>query len=68
LGSHTHTATPTTNLCTKPLLDVESASQTTYAQFDLSALPSGSTSANMGKATLKLYVNAVTTAGSFNAC
>jgi hypothetical protein len=64
--AYTNTATPTTNLGTKPLLDVESASQTTYIQFDLSSIPSGYTSASIAKATLKLYVNAVTTAGSFN--
>ena len=64
--AYTNTATPTTNLGTKPLLDVESGSQTTYIQFDLSASPSGYTSASIAKATLKLYVNAVTTAGSFN--
>jgi hypothetical protein len=63
--SYTNTATPTTNFGAKTLLDVES-SQTTYIQFDLSAIPAGYTSANITKATLKLYVNAVTTAGSFN--
>ncbi|HEY6337263.1 MAG TPA: DNRLRE domain-containing protein, partial [Candidatus Sulfotelmatobacter sp.] len=64
--AYTNTATPTLNLGTKPLLDVESASQTAYIQFDLSSVPSGYTSANVAKATLKLYVNAVTAAGSFN--
>src|SRR5271169_2983388 len=64
--AYTNTATPTTNLGTKPLLDVESASQTTYIQFDLSSIPAGYTGASIAKATLKLYVNAVTTAGSFN--
>jgi hypothetical protein len=64
--AYTNTATPTTNYGAKTLLDVESASQTTYIQFDLSSLPSGYTSANITKATLKLYVNSVTTAGSLN--
>src|SRR5579863_6806734 len=64
--AYTNTATPTVNLGTKPLLVVESASQTTYIQFDLSSIPSGYTGASIAKATLKLYVNAVTTAGSFN--
>jgi hypothetical protein len=64
--AYTNTATPTTNLGTKPFLDVESASQTSYIQFDLSSIPSGYTSASIAKATLRLYVNAVTTAGSFN--
>jgi len=64
--AYTNTATPTTNLGTKPVLDVESGSQTTYIQFDLSSIPAGYTSASIAKATLKLYVNTVTTAGSFN--
>jgi len=64
--AYTNTATPTTELGAKPLLDVESATQTTYIQFDLSSIPSGYTSASIAKATLKLYVNAVTTGGSFN--
>ena len=42
------------------------SSQTAYIQFDLSAIPSSYTGANVTKASLKLYVNAVTTAGSFN--
>jgi hypothetical protein len=64
--AYTNTAFPTMNFGAKPLLDIQSASQTTYIQFDLSSLPSGYTSANITKATLKLYVNSVTTAGSFN--
>ncbi len=64
--SYTNTATPTTNFGAKALLDVESASQTSYIQFDLSSIPAGYTGSNVTKATLKLYVNAVTKAGSFN--
>jgi len=63
--AYTNTAAMTTNYGAKTLLDVES-SQTTFIQFDLSSIPSGYTSADITKATLKLYVNAVTTAGSFN--
>jgi hypothetical protein len=63
--SYTNTAASTTNYGAKTLLDVES-SQTTFIQFDLSSIPSGYTSTDITKATLKLYVNAVTTAGSFN--
>jgi hypothetical protein len=63
--AYTNTATPTTNYGAKTLLDVES-SQTSFIQFNLSSIPSGYTSADITKATLKLYVNAVTTAGSFN--
>ena len=64
--AYTSTATPTTNFGAKTLLDVESASQTAYIQFDLSAIPAGYTSADITKAMLKLYVNAVSKAGSFN--
>jgi hypothetical protein len=63
--SYTNTAAPTTNYGAKTVLDVES-SQTTYIQFNLSSIPSGYTSADITQATLKLYVNAVTAAGSFN--
>jgi hypothetical protein len=62
----TSTADPTTNYGAKTLLDVESASQTAYIQFNLSSIPTSYTSANITKATLKLYVNTVTKAGSFN--
>jgi hypothetical protein len=64
--AYTNTADPTTNYGAKTLLDVESASQTTYIQFNLSSIPSSYTGADVTQATLKLYVNAVTTAGSFN--
>jgi hypothetical protein len=61
--SYTNTTAPTTNYGAKTLLDVDGASQITYIQFNLASLPSG---ASVSQATLKLYVNAVTTAGSFN--
>ena len=61
--SYTNTATPTTNYGSKPLLDVDATSQISYIHFDLSSIPSG---ASVSQATLKLYVNSVTTGGSFN--
>src|SRR5579863_8124945 len=64
--AYTNTATPATNFGSAATLGVESVSQTTYIQFDLSSIPAGYTSASIAKATLKLYVNAVTKAGSFN--
>jgi hypothetical protein len=64
--SYTVTGDPTTNYGAKTLLDVESPTQTSYIQFNLSSIPSTYTSADITKATLKLYVNAVATAGSFN--
>jgi hypothetical protein len=61
--SYIDTATPTTNYGAKTLLDVDGASQTTYIQFNLASIPA---TASVSQATLKLYVNAVTAAGSFN--
>jgi hypothetical protein len=63
--AYTTTATPTKNFGAATTLDVES-SATTYIQFNLSSIPSGFSSADITKATLKLYVDAITTAGSFN--
>jgi hypothetical protein len=64
--SYTNTADATTNFGAKTLLDVDGATQTTYIQFNLSSIPATYTSADITKATLKLYVNTVATAGSFN--
>src|SRR5271157_1556989 len=67
--AYTNSADPTINYGAAVTLGVVSSTpsiQTTYVQFDLSSIPAGYTSANVAKATLKLYVNAVTTAGSFN--
>ena len=66
--AYTNSAAPTTNYGAATILDVENANatETVYIQFNLSSIPAGYTGANITKATLKLYVNAVTTAGSFN--
>ena len=64
--AYTNTGTPTTNYGTKATLNVASASETAFIQFDLSSVPTGYTSANVAKATLKLYVNGLATPGSFN--
>jgi len=61
--AYTNSATPTKNYGSTTLLDVDGASQITYIQFNLASIPSG---ASISQATLKLYVNSVTTAGSFN--
>jgi hypothetical protein len=61
--SYTNTVDPTTNYGSKTLLDVDAASQITYIQFNLASIP---TTASISQATLKLYVNAVTTGGSLN--
>jgi hypothetical protein len=61
--AYTNTADPTTNYGAKTLLDVDGATQITYIQFNLASIP---TTASINQATLKLYVNGVTTDGSFN--
>jgi hypothetical protein len=61
--AYTNTANPTTKYGSVGLLDVDGASQVTYIQFPLSSIPAG---ASVSQATLKLFVNSVTTAGSFN--
>jgi hypothetical protein len=61
--SYINTAKPTTNYGAQPLVNVDGATETTYIQFNLGSIPA---SASVSQATLKLYVNAVTTAGSFN--
>ena len=64
--SYTLTSTPTTNYGAKTTLEVESAGATTFVRFDLSGIPSSVTGSMVAKATLKIYVSAVPTAGSFN--
>jgi hypothetical protein len=61
--SYINTAKPTTNYGAATTLDVDGATQTTYIQFNLASVPA---TASVSQATLKLYVNSVTTAGSFN--
>jgi hypothetical protein len=60
--SFTNTADPSTNHGSGALLDV-GATQIAYIQFNLESIPA---TASVSQATLKLYVNAVSTAGSFN--
>jgi len=64
--AYTDSSSPTKNFGNSTTLGVESATQTTFIQFDLSSIPSGYNGSNVAKATLKLYVSAVATAGSFN--
>jgi hypothetical protein len=64
--AYTNTASPTTNYGAATTLGVVSPSQTAHITFYLSSIPAGYTSANVAKASLKLYVSTVTTAGSFN--
>ena len=50
----------------KPISTSSSGRKTIYIQFDLSSIPSGFTGSNVAKASLKLYLYLVTTAGSLN--
>ncbi len=61
--SYTNTADPNTNYGAATLIYVDGAEKVTYIQFNLGSIPS---TATVSQATLKLYVNSVTTAGSFN--
>jgi len=64
--SYTLTSSPTVNFGAKNTLEVESAGATTFVRFDLSGIPSTVTGSMVAKATLKVYVSSVATAGSFN--
>jgi hypothetical protein len=64
--AYTLTTTPTTNYGSSAVLDLQSGKAMVFVRFDLSSIPSAYTDANIGKATLKLYVNTTTKAGSFN--
>lgn len=64
--AYINTASPGTNYGTAVTLGVVSPSQTTFIAFDLSSIPAGYNGSSIAKATLKLYLSSVTTAGSFN--
>jgi endosialidase-like protein len=64
--AYTNSADPTTNYGSKTLLYIDTPTETTYIQFNLASIPSSYTAATISQATLKLYVSAVTKAGSFN--
>lgn len=64
--AYVNSATPTTNNGTLATLNLSSAANTSFIRFDLTAVPASYTGASIAKATLKLYVNTVPKAGSFN--
>jgi hypothetical protein len=64
--SYVNAASPSTNYGAAATIGLVSASQTSFIRFDLTPVPSTYTGAQVAKATLKLYVNSVNTAGSFN--
>lgn len=63
--AYTFSSQPTSNYGTAHDLIVKSGSNS-YLIFDPSTLPSGTTGNDIAKATLKLWVNTVTTGGSFD--
>jgi len=67
--AYTNSTAATTNFGGATTLGVANSAnsiQSSFLQFDLSSIPSGYTGSNIAKASLKLYVNSVTIAGSFN--
>jgi hypothetical protein len=60
--TYTNSADPTTNYGAGTTLNVDAAKEIAYIQFNLASIPTG---ASVSQATLKLYVNGVTTAGAF---
>ena len=59
-------AQPTINFGSNPNLGVLAGTERTFVKFDLSTLPAGTTGNNVAKATLRVWVNTVTTPGSMN--
>ena len=67
--AYTNSASSGTNFGSAATLGLVSSAnsiQNSYIRFDLSSIPAGFKGSNIAKASLKLYVNSVTTAGSFN--
>jgi hypothetical protein len=64
--SYTASSSPTQNYGTQSSLTVIGPGVNAYIRFDLTALPSGLTASNISKATIRLYLNGVTTAGTFD--
>jgi len=69
--AYTYSGSKTTKYGAQAILSVRGAAggatlKRGFLKFDLSAIPVGITGADVVKATLKLYVNKLTTAGSFD--
>ena len=63
--AYTASSSPTSNYGTGSQLNVIGPGVNSYIRFDLTALPTGLTSSNVNKATLRLNINGVTTSGTF---
>jgi hypothetical protein len=64
--AYVNSAAPTVNYGAAVTLNLSSAADSAFIRFDLTPVPASYTGASIAKATLKLYVNTVPTAGSFN--
>ena len=67
-GSATNHGTATTLIVKSSTGTGSNAAESAFIRFDLSALPTGFAAASVQKATLKLFVDTVTTAGSIDVC
>jgi len=64
--SYTASSNPNSNYGSQSMLDVIGPGVNSYIRFDLTALPAKLTGSNVSKATVRLNVNGVTTAGTFD--
>jgi len=64
--SYSASSSPNSNFGNQSGLEVIGPGVNSYIRFDLTALPSGLTSSNVNKATMRLSLNGVTTAGAFD--
>jgi len=64
--SYTASSSASSNFGTQSTLNVIGPGVNSYIRFDLAALPSGLTSSNVSKATLRLNINGVSTSGTFD--
>ncbi len=65
--SHTSTSKPNNNFDAAATVNVSSIEKG-FLRFDLADLPAGVVSAEVEKATLKIYLSAVSAGGSFQVC
>src|SRR5438105_6454477 len=64
--SYTASSSASGNFGNQSMLNVIGPGVNSYIRFDLTALPAGLSSSNVSKATLRLNINGVTTAGTFD--
>jgi collagen triple helix repeat protein len=64
--SYTASSSPNSNFGSQSALDIVGPGVNSYIRFDLTALPSGLSSSNVSKATMRLNINGVTASGKFD--